>query len=108
MAPVRMHIDKFNGVVLIDEDHPLAVAQRTKAAAVSADTHQASAPAAPETPAPEAPPVDLSTLTKAQLIALAAERYDLTLDASNSKAAILAAVLEQQSQHAAADGNPRA
>jgi hypothetical protein len=32
MAAVRMYIDKFKGVVLIEEDHPLAVAQRAKAA----------------------------------------------------------------------------
>jgi hypothetical protein len=30
MAPVRMFVEKFRGVVLIDEDHPLAVAQRAK------------------------------------------------------------------------------
>lgn len=28
MPAVRMFINKFNGVVLIDDDHPLAVAQR--------------------------------------------------------------------------------
>jgi hypothetical protein len=32
MAAVRIYIDKFKGVVLIEEDHPLAVAQRAKAA----------------------------------------------------------------------------
>lgn len=30
MAAVRMYIDKFGGEVLINEDHPLAVAQREK------------------------------------------------------------------------------
>jgi hypothetical protein len=33
---VRMYIDKFKGVVLIEENHPLAVAQRAKAAATPA------------------------------------------------------------------------
>jgi hypothetical protein len=33
MTAVRMHIDKFGGEVLIDDDHPLAVAQREKDAA---------------------------------------------------------------------------
>lgn len=30
MPAVRMYIDKFKGEVLIDDDHPLAVAQRAK------------------------------------------------------------------------------
>lgn len=30
MAAVKMYIDKFKGEVLIDEDHPLAIAQREK------------------------------------------------------------------------------
>lgn len=30
MAAVKMHIDKFGGEVTIDEDHPLAIAQRAK------------------------------------------------------------------------------
>jgi hypothetical protein len=46
-----MFIDKFNGVVLIDEDHPLAVAQRAKGARDSADTH-ITVPAATQSPVP--------------------------------------------------------
>lgn len=35
MAAVRMYVDKFGAEVLIDEDHPLAVAQRAKGEAPS-------------------------------------------------------------------------
>lgn len=38
MAAVKMYIDKFKGVVLIQEDHPLAVAQRAKDAGATTAT----------------------------------------------------------------------
>jgi hypothetical protein len=43
VAAVRLFIEKFGRVVLIDEDHPLAAAQRAKNAA------------APKAPVPAAP-----------------------------------------------------
>jgi hypothetical protein len=52
MPVLKMFIDKFHGVVMIDSDHPLAVAQRARNAAAQADTQSASAPAAQEAPAP--------------------------------------------------------
>lgn len=55
-----MHIEKFGRTVLIDSDHPLALAQRASHAnpasnaahhsAVTTDTHSASAPAVLMTP----------------------------------------------------------
>lgn len=56
MPVVRIWIDKFNGVVLIDDQHPLAVAQRARDAAAPADTQPASVPAAQDAPAISAPP----------------------------------------------------
>lgn len=58
MAAIKMYIDKFSGVVLIDEDHPLAVAQRDADAGQdatqverTADTqNRATAPAASVAP----------------------------------------------------------
>jgi len=50
MAAVRMHIDKFKGVVLINEDHPLAVAQRAK------DAERARTPEPEPSAEPPAPP----------------------------------------------------
>jgi hypothetical protein len=52
MPVIKMFIDKFHGEVMIDADHPLAVAQRAKNAAVPTDTPKAIAPAVQETPAP--------------------------------------------------------
>jgi hypothetical protein len=37
MTAVWMHIDKFNGVVKIRPDHPLAIAQREKDAAAKTE-----------------------------------------------------------------------
>lgn len=62
MAVVHMHIEKFGGVVKINDDHPLAIAQRAKDAAQAQQApaaeggDPASVPAAAEaseeTPAP--------------------------------------------------------
>jgi hypothetical protein len=57
MPVVRIWIDKFASVVLIDSEHPLAVAQRARDAAAPTDTQQASAPAVQDAPAPVAPRV---------------------------------------------------
>jgi len=57
---VRMYIDKFGGVVKINEDHPLAVAQRERDAAKEGLASPPIAPSVtPEPPAtdpPAAPP----------------------------------------------------
>jgi hypothetical protein len=56
MAAVRMYIDKFKGVVLIDDNHPLAVAQRARGP-VTADPPVESARATPDAPAATVPSV---------------------------------------------------
>ena len=60
MTTVRMFVQKFGREVVIDEDHPLAVAQRARNAAAPADTPAGPVPAAPDVPAPgalrDAPP----------------------------------------------------
>jgi hypothetical protein len=72
MAAVRMYIEKFGREVLIDEDHPLAVAQRQQGA------QEANAPIADSASGDGDPvdltDVDLDALTKEELIALAIER----------------------------------
>ena len=54
MTAVKMHIDKFDGEVIIDENHPLAIAQREKDAKAPKSSRAArSTPAAvPEGAAP--------------------------------------------------------
>jgi hypothetical protein len=42
MPVVKLYIDKFNGEVLIDENHPLAIAQRAKDSAPKAETPKGS------------------------------------------------------------------
>ncbi len=59
MPVIQLFIDKFQRVVKIDSDHPLAIAQLAKdtagsSSAAEADTHKASAPAANTPPAPPA------------------------------------------------------
>jgi len=61
MAALQMYIDKFERVVLIDEDHPLVVAQRdinrAKETAIKADTRKPRGAAATRSPASTAPVV---------------------------------------------------
>jgi hypothetical protein len=48
MGVVKMHIDKFGGVVTIDEQHPLAIAQRAKAVPVAGVSDEPPAPTGDE------------------------------------------------------------
>lgn len=47
MAAVEMFIMKFNRVVLIDEDHPLAIAERERAVVSDESSTESTAPSAP-------------------------------------------------------------
>lgn len=65
MAAVRMYIDKFKSEVLIEKDHPLAIAQREKESVRSGEltaTHSVDASAAAATVAtvPSATPDSIS------------------------------------------------
>lgn len=76
MAAVRMHIDKFDRKVLIDEDHPLAVVQRLKDASTGTGAASGSA-------AGSAAAKPLSRMNRAELVALCGERrIDVPEDAS--------------------------
>jgi hypothetical protein len=108
MAAVEMFIDKFDRVVTIDEDHPLAVAQREKDAKAPRPpkASERSAPATrsePEAPAagegePEVPATkpNLSRKTVKQLTALCKKRGIEVPEGSTKKE--LVALLEGASE----------
>ena len=74
MAAVRMYIDKFQKEVLIDEDHPLAIAQRAKAGQESGESH--GEPQGSSVPAekPAAPTKSISRMNRDELLELCVER----------------------------------
>jgi hypothetical protein len=57
MAAVKMWIDKFGGVVKIDSEHPLAIAQREKDAAAPKVVPEVAAEPAP-VPVEDVPEVE--------------------------------------------------
>lgn len=77
MATVTMHIDKFGKEVLIDETHPLAIAQRAK------DAKPSRKPADDDDDDSTSP--NLSRKNLAQLTAIAEERHISVPDGSSKK-----------------------
>ncbi len=104
MPVIQLFIDKFQRVVKIDSDHPLAIAQLAKdkagaSPAAEADTHKASAPAANT---PPAPPASVTTESTAEPPVIDPARSDEDLLAQFKAEAIDHLYSEEASEKIAA------